>query len=403
MVKILFRNLFIGLLLSIQASYAQSVRLSPQASVTLLTISPGRDLYSTFGHTALWIQDPQLGIDNVYNYGTFDFGEPSLSGQLSFGIKFARGKLPYMLSVHGIDVLLYSSQRDNRSVIAQTLNLTDDQKNRLYAFLQNNYKPENRYYRYDFFYDNCTTRVRDALQSICGDSLQFGKTIDSLTFRQWIDRYAGQLPYADFGMDLGLGVTVDQEATPYESMFLPDNLMKLTTQATIIRNGRPEKFETENRILFQSLPLREDSTSFTPTILFWLLFGLGIGLTLWQWRGTGRQFWVDAIFFTIIGLLGWVLLLLWSATDHQATIRNWHLIWAWPVHVPVALWLLKKHKPHWLRIYFLVYLGVLLLTLVGWKLIPQELDYALIPLALLLALRSGFLVYRLRLSVKQAA
>ena len=389
------------LLLAMPRIFAQNA-LSPQASVELLTISPGADLYSTFGHTALWIKDPVQGFDYVFNYGTFDFGEPTLVGQLEFGIKFARGKLPYMLSVHGMDVLLYGSQRDNRSVIAQTLNLTDAQKNRLFILLQENYKPENRYYHYDFFYDNCTTRVRDMLQKVCGDSLRFGQKIENLTFRQWIDRYARQLPWADFGMDLGVAVTADKPATASESMFLPDNLMKLTTQATVQRDGKMENFELENRIIYQAQPPSVDFTGFTPTVLLWLLLALGVGLTFWQWRGTGRQFWVDAIFFSLVGLLGWVLLLLWTATDHQATIRNWHLAWAWPLHLPLAWWLLKKHKPRWLRIYFIVCLAVLVLVLAGWKLIPQELDYALVPLVLLMALRSAFLVYRLRLSAQQA-
>lgn len=403
MQKMILRSVLLGLVLLIQNSYAQSVTLSPKAAVYLLTISKGSDLYSTFGHTALWIQDPQLGIDYVYNYGTFSFGEPTLANQLSFGIKFARGKLPYMLSVHGMEVLVHSSQQDNRSVISQRLNLSDAQKSQLFILLQENYRPENRYYRYDFFYDNCTTRVRDMLQKVCGDSLKFGDKIESLTFRQWLDRYADQLSYADMGMDLGVGSTADHPVTSYESMFLPDNLMKLTSEATIVHNGKIEKFESANQVLFQATPTPEEKPLITPIILFWILFGLGILLTIWQWRGTGRQFWVDAIFFTIIGLLGWVLLLLWTATDHQATIKNWHLIWAWPFHFPVALWLLKKHKRHWLRIYFFVYLGVLILVLVGWKMIPQEFDYELIPLVLLLALRSAFLVYRLRLSLKQAS
>ncbi|MDJ1480453.1 DUF4105 domain-containing protein [Cytophagaceae bacterium YF14B1] len=403
MQKMILRSFLLGMLLCIKASYVHAVTLSPKATVYLLTIAPGSDLYSTFGHTALWIQDPELRIDNVYNYGTFSFGEPTLVGQLSFGVKFARGKLPYMLSIHGMEPLVYSSQRDNRSVIAQRLNLSDDQKNKLFDLLQENYKPENRFYRYDFFYDNCTTRVRDMLQKVCGDDLRYGTNIETLTYRQWFDRYAGQLPYADMGMDLGVALPGDHVATPYESMFLPDNLMKLVAQATIVRNGKIEKFETANLVLFQATEVPVEQTFLTPAVLFWILFGFGILLTLWQWRGTGRQFWVDAIFFSIIGLLGWILLLLWVGTDHQATIKNWHLVWAWPLHLPIAMWLLKKNKPHWLRLYFLTYLGVLILLLLGWKLVPQELDYELIPLVLLLALRSGFLVYRLRLSLKQAS
>lgn len=374
---------------------AQAVGLSPQATATLITVAPGEELYSVFGHTALWIQDPQTGLSEVYNYGTFDFNESN------FYLKYIRGKLRYALAIGKIENMVYGAQYENRTVTAQQLNLSAAQTNRLYAFLQRNYQPDQRYYQYDHFYDNCTTRVRDALQAVCGDSLAFGRYRGNLTHRQWIDRYLQHHHYADLGIDLGIASPADRPATSYESMFLPDNLMNLAATATIVRNGKREKFESARQTLFQAAVRPAPAAGLTPTILFWLLLAAGVVITVWQFRGTGRQFWLDALLFSVVGLLGWLLAFLWFGTDHRATVQNWHLWWAWPLHFPVALWLLRKHKPRWLRLYFAVCLGFLVLLLIGWQIIPQRIDYELLPLVLLLALRSAFLVFRLRLSVKQ--
>ena len=397
----MFRNILLffaaGLIFCWQPIRAQAVVLSAQATVSLVTVAPGEELYSVFGHTAVWIQDPQTGINEVYNYGTFDFNESN------FYIKYIRGKLLYALAIGKIENMVYGAQYENRTVTAQQLNLSAAQTSKLYAFLQRNYQPDQRYYKYDHFYDNCTTRVRDALQSVCGDSLKFGQNPDSLTFRQWIDRYLQHHHYADFGIDLGISSPADKPASSDESMFLPDNLMNLTATATVMRNGRPEKFELTHQTLFQAVPRPALSDGITPTMLFWLLLAVGVLITIWQFRGTGRQFWLDAVLFSVIGLLGWLLAFLWFGTDHRATVQNWHLWWALPLHFPVALWLLRKHKANWLRIYFILYLALLVLLLVSWKFIPQRIDYELIPIVLLLALRSAFLVFRMRLSVRQTA
>ncbi len=369
--------------------------LSSQATVALITVAPGEESYSVFGHTALWIQDPLQSINKVYNYGTFDFNAPY------FIIKFTRGKLLYMLSIGSIENMVYGAQYENRSVFAQELNLSSQQKNNLYTFLEKTYQSEDRYYKYDFFYDNCTTRVRDALQKVCGDSLKFGTKNETLTFRQWIDRYLQKAHYLDLGIDLGVASPADKPASTYESMFLPDNLMRLTSQATIVHNGKKEPLESKATLLFLQHPSTNDqSFSLPPKTLFWILFGVGLLITLLQYRGTGRQFWLDAIFFSVIGILGWVLLLLWIATDHQATIKNWHLLWAVPFHFPIAIWLLRKSKPNWLRIYFWTYLLLLFVLLISWNWLPQELDSELIPLVLLLAVRSAFLIFRTRPKIK---
>ncbi|MEZ4903502.1 MAG: DUF4105 domain-containing protein [Spirosomataceae bacterium] len=190
------------ILFTLYTSFAQT--LSREAKVSLITVSPGEELYSSFGHNALWISDPALGIDRVYNYGTFDFRTDN------FYIKFLRGTLPYQLSVSPIYNTIYGAQYENRSVTEQVLNFSPAQKQRIFDFLENNYLPQNRQYAYKFFYDNCATRLRDAIQVAGGDSLLFdSQTVatDSIpkSYRQWMNKYLKGKPWSRYGMNLAIG------------------------------------------------------------------------------------------------------------------------------------------------------------------------------------------------------
>ena len=139
-----------------------SAQLSPESEVSILTIGQGDELYSSFGHSALLISDPQLHVQNVYNYGTFSFDN-------DFYAKFTKGQLDYMLSVSPLQIEYYSwTAAENRDVVQQVLDLNLDEKNKLYNFLEKNALPENRVYRYNYFYDNCSNRLDSALKIILG-------------------------------------------------------------------------------------------------------------------------------------------------------------------------------------------------------------------------------------------
>jgi hypothetical protein len=145
-------------------SYSQEIQLSPEAEISVITCGPGEsELYATFGHSAFRIKDLPNKIDRVYNYGTFNFNTPN------FYIKFARGKLLYDLRAYNFGTFLQSYQREKRWVKGQVLDLKHDEIQRVYNFLENNAKPENRSYKYDFFYDNCSTKLYDVLEQVLGD------------------------------------------------------------------------------------------------------------------------------------------------------------------------------------------------------------------------------------------
>lgn len=386
------KNSLVLALLLLLASFSQQAKaltLSPGAQVSLVTVAPGEELYDSFGHTAIWVYDPSQGIDRVYGYGTYNFAAPN------FYWKFVRGQLDYMISVMDMGYFIAYYQGANRSVTDQVLALSPAQKDQIYAFLEKNYLPENRYYKYDFFFDNCTSRVRDVLKTICGDSLQYHYNPPTRSFRQWIDLYLQHQSYADFGMDLGLGDRADRKATWYESMFLPNNLRDGLASATLVANSKPQPIVLQTRELFKANPAPFESTWFTPTVLFWLVFLLVAVITFVQFRRPHANFSLDRVLFGLVGLVGVILTFLWFGTDHGVTVNNWNLGWAWPSHLIVALLLRDRVKAKWMVSYFLIYSGMVSVFVLGWPFWPQEVDYELLPLVLTFGLRGLFTAYRL--------
>ncbi|MCJ8163816.1 DUF4105 domain-containing protein [Pontibacter sp. E15-1] len=367
----------------------ETYRLSPQARISLITCSSGSDLYAIFGHSAVRVNDPVNGFDIVFNYGTFDFDEPN------FYLKFIRGKLRYKLSIADFNRFVYSYTADNRSVYEQEMNLTEVQRQQYWAFLTTNYLPENRFYLYDFFFDNCATRIRDGVEASFPNQVRFniGDFDKDMSFRNLIDLYLVPQPWSDFGIDLALGAPIDQEAAPYEYMFLPDYLAQGFAQATLTEGNQTKPLVGKMKVLFEREPIPFTHGLFTPTLVWWLFFAVVLALTVQDLLKRRRSRLFDMGFFFITGLMGVVLLLLWVATDHQATAYNFNLLWALPTHLAVAFFLGRSNLPDWVRKYMAGTAILAILMLVFWPWWPQMLHTAIIPLALALGLRSVYTVW----------
>ncbi|MCC9135708.1 DUF4105 domain-containing protein [Pontibacter silvestris] len=377
----------------------EGMRLSPAARISLITCSSGNELYAVFGHSAVRVKDPVTGMDIVFNYGTFDFNEPN------FYLKFARGKLNYKLSAAYFRDFVYSYTMENRSVYEQDLNLTPEQREQYWQFLTNNYLPANRFYLYDFFFDNCATRIRDGVEATFPGKVKFNISHfdKDMTFRNLIDLYLPPQPWGDFGIDLALGAPIDREATPYEYMFLPDYLSKGFANATIEQNGSTVPLTGKVRVVFERDPeLTVPDTFFTPVVLCWVIFALVLAVTLLDLSKRRRSRTSDLTFYLIIGLLGIILLLLWTATDHQATANNYNLLWAIPTHIVVAVYLGKYHLPSWVRTYLIVTAVISLVLLVAWPWWPQQFHVAFFPLVLALGMRAAYIVWFSKQPVRRA-
>jgi hypothetical protein len=367
-------------------------QLSPQSEIRVITCGPYQgELYSAFGHSAIYVKDAATGTNRLYNYGVFNFNQPN------FYLNFAKGHLNYRLAVMDYDRFVQSYIHENRFVHEQVLNLDASQKQRLYDFLEWNAQDENMYYMYDYFYDNCATRIRDALKHTFGDSISFDASHISTSYsiRDLCDIYLQQQPWGDAGIDLCLGLPMDKAATPWMYMFLPDYVEAALNNAYIKDAKGTRPLVQQTIVTYEAQAIEKERSFNTP--LNWLTGCLTVGLliTFWGYKRGKPLYIFDVALFTLVGLLGWFLLALWLATDHKAAAQNMNILWALPLHFPLALFLLKKSKPRLLRLVFGLSAALNILLLVFWVLLPQDLNNDFIPLVLLLAVRSFHLFKRL--------
>lgn len=368
-----------------------AVALSDNAQVSLMTVAPGEYLYSTFGHSALRVSDPANRIDRCYNYGTFDFDQPG------FILKFCRGKLLYFLDIEPYKGFERGNLIDRRAMQEQVLDLSPEQKRRLFERLQENAKEENRYYKYDFFYDNCATRIRDMVETTFGSSISWDSSSLALgtTMRQLLAPYMKNQPWTHFGMNLALGYAADRVALARDFMFLPDHMHNQFATARV--GDGVSLVVTERRLPVQPFPAVE----YEPGVFGrpWLVLSLVLlaGLLSMRYRRAERIF--DAIFWFVLGVAGLILALLWFATDHSATKMNFNLLWALPTHL-LLFW--RSHRDGWVRTYFTVAGALALLTLLCWVIIPQEMPLGAIPLVTLVAVKGLWPAFRERFFRKNA-
>ncbi len=369
-------------------SFSQTPQLSEKAQISVLTCATGIQLFSSFGHTAVRVQDAQLGIDVVYNYGTFDFNKPN------FYLNFVKGKLIYSLSRRRFENFLYEYELEKRWVKEQILELTSEETNQLFQFLETNYLPENRDYAYDPLFNNCSSITGDILEKEFDEQIVFkGNHLDKkYTFRQLVRQYIPLNSWGMFGIDLAFGGVTDRTATVREHMFMPYYAMEQLTNTT--KAGKP-LLKRERTILNYPEDSGNDSDSLLTSPLFWFIMFLVfvIAITILDYRHHGRNTWLDFALFFISGTAGLIILLLWLATDHIVTGENFNFLWLMPLNLFVSFKLLsKKELPSWLTKYLwflLVSIGVILLI---WIFKIQILSPLNIPLMLALVVRYLFLL-----------
>ncbi|MFZ4785106.1 MAG: DUF4105 domain-containing protein [Flavobacteriales bacterium] len=361
--------LCVGILLMMEIK-SQQIEASDNARFTLLTCTSGADLYSIFGHTAIRYEDTIAGvpIDWVYNYGTFDGFDPG------FYLKFAQGKLDYRLSKTEFAGFQFQYIQEGRGIFSQEMLIEPNDKRRMLRALEENYKPENRYYRYDFFYDNCATRVRDMLVKTPSQKVDLTYTYaHSYTFREAIQRYLDHMPWSDFGIDLALGIPCDKEMQKGDPCFLPDSLMNEMHFATYgdgVLMGRTEEMLPKDYDL-------SDHSFFTPMVVFSIFMVLQLFWGMLRMRAGMPVVVTDRVLLLVTGLIGVVVFFLWFLTDHTTTKWNLNLLWANPINLYLAFASLNKK---WIQSYFKILTGILLIIIAGWFFIPQRLHLATLPM-----------------------
>jgi uncharacterized protein DUF4105 len=374
----------------ITATIGTAQNLSNRAYLSVITCGPTQEeVYSAFGHSAFRIHDPIQGIDQVYNYGIFDFDQPN------FYLNFARGYLYYKLGVHGYQDFKNYYIFHNRFIHEQILNLNPDQLQKVYNYLQWNAEPENQNYLYDYFYNNCSTKLRDVIATALNDSIRFdGSYIDThYTIRELTDIYLKRQPWGDLGIDIGLGMPMDKKASAYEYMFLPDYLESGFDHAFIKQNGIDVPVVKKKIIVYQARVEDLPKGLPNPVFVFGFIAFISALLSIYDFTKGKLSTWFDLILFGATGLLGISLTLLWFATDHKAASNNLNILWALPTHLIAVFAFIRQ--PKWLKSYFLIVVVICALLLITWAVLPQKLHYSLVPLVFTLGMR-GFMQYRLR-------
>lgn len=343
--------------------------------ISLLTCSQGSELYTAFGHSAIRVQDPARGMDVVYNYGIFNFNTPN------FYFKFARGRLNYLLGVQRFKSFNSVYKRDNRSVIEQPLNLTPSQETAVVNFLKINRLPENRFYKYDFFYDNCASRIKDVLKEVIQEDIKFEypESAKGKTFRELIAQNLERMPWVKLGINLILGQTVDREAPAENWMFLPRYLSEFFAQAKVKDEiGVWQKLVEESKDIITAAPYLDDGLPFWkhPIFVFGALTLILVILSLLQLFKGYRLTWLDALLFPILGIMGLIMLFMWFYSDYTVTNENWNMLWGNPLFflVPVGVFSKKRYFFKGLMLFGIVCcIGVYIIDwVVQWQDIPTE-------------------------------
>jgi Domain of unknown function (DUF4105) len=372
---------FIGFL-----GYSQQFPLSPNAEVSVLTVGPGESLNDAFGHNAFRIKDSQRGLDVVFGYGEYDFDAPN------FYLKFAQGKLNYLISKNNFSNFYRFYIKYDRTIKEQRLNLSYEERQRLYDYLLNNFKPENRKYLYDFFYDNCATRIRDVTEIATKDNISFltPNNFEPKTFRTLIHEHVGLNSWGSFGIDIALGSIIDREATPYEHMFLPKYIHGFFENATL--TDTKNLVNKSTTIYKQKKDKLKTSFFLSPLLVMGLLASLILYITYRDFKNKTRSKWLDTLLFILTGLIGVIVFLLWFATDHTATGYNYNMLWAFPLNLLMIGQIYKKDLKNWFKAYLKFLLLMLILMTLHWLIGVQIFSIALIPILIALIVRWFFLL-----------
>lgn len=306
--------------------------------ISLLTCAPGGEVYSLYGHTAIRYTDYNKGIDVAINYGVFSFSQPF------FVLRFIFGRTDYEMGIVPFDYFRMEYENEGRPVYQQELNLSAKEKAAIRDAIDNNYLPQNRVYRYNYFYDNCTTRARDILVNNIEGHVSFpgdGQVYPS--YREMIHSFNGDSPWARFGKDILLGVKADQKTTLSERQFLPFNLKDDFDKATIIRKDGTARPLVKQSTCITDCPQLQSESGFPlrPSTCAWIIFAVVAAMTLLE-IATRKRLWVlDTILMVFDGCVGMLIFLMFFS-ELPATNTNLQILLFNPLPLFFAYSVAKK-------------------------------------------------------------
>jgi hypothetical protein len=348
----------------------------------LITCGPGTETYSMYGHSALRIAIADKHSDIIYNWGVFD---PNTK---NFAWKFAKGRLDYMLDTEITKSFLQSYFFEQRYVYSQRINIDSKELRKLTELINENLRPENIKYRYDFFYDDCSTRIRDLLEISIGDKLKYpppeiGKVP---TFREMVARYQNPYPWLKFGVDLIMGSTSDKKAHFRDQMFLPIEMKDGLSKAVIQRSDKriPLLQNPEVLIDFNNPVVKQNFLISPPFVFTLLIIVILILAAMTKSRKIIRI--IDIIIFSVFSILSILMVFFNFFTDHEQMRWNLNIIWLNPFIIVCLLMLvLNKTGEVWFRIVFYISAAFLVIQYI----LPQDFNLGFLLLDVIILIRSS--------------
>lgn len=393
--RLILLTLFITILFAGNQLANAQIQLSDSAKISLMTTSPWDGaVYAVYGHTAMWVVDDSTGVNYVFNYGYFDTTKPN------FMYHYVRGETDYVLGVVPIDSFLQEYREKGVEVVEQVLNLSQTEKQALWEALFINSLPENRGYRYNNFYDNCVTRPRDLIEKYTEGKVVYPDDHKTQTLRDLIHECVNPFPWMKFGIDLIIGNDADKPISLREKMFLPAYLMNALDETTVVVNDSVSHPAISDKIVVveQVKPIREgrEWSILSPNIVAFAVLLLTIIVSIIQnikWNKTGLPKIYDTILFAVSGIGGFINFFLMFFSEHPATNPNWNFVWMNIFALLFAGLFWVKSLKKVVYFYHFINFAVLILFLLSWWFIPQQMPVASIPLSMSLCIRSGMNVY----------
>lgn len=386
--KCLIAVFFLLILTSFQRVKTQTVHLSDSAQISLLTNTPWDGaVYSLFGHTAIRVHDPANNIDLAFNYGLFDFDSPN------FMYRFAKGETDYAVGYENLSRYVSAYKMRGIGIVEQVLNLSREEKQKIFDALLINSLPENRIYRYNYFYDNCSTRPRDIVEKNIDGTISYTPTNKKQTYRDLVHECVDSEPWVRFGIDLVIGADADKEITDRQKDFLPAYLMNAYRGAKIKNTDGTERnlLLSEHEASKPNGRFRQVAVVDNPLIYGVILLVISILISILsvnnKCRALSKIF--DFVLFLSAGIGGFIIFFLMFFSVHPCTNPNWNIVWLNPLQIIIAFLLLIKFFSKVVYWYHFINFALLIVFLLAWFLIPQYLEVAFIPYILAIAIRSG--------------
>ncbi len=379
MKKLLFSILFpLAFVFNSASAQTDSIRIS------LLTCDPGIKIYELYGHTAIRIENQANSSDIVFNYGLFDFNTPH------FIWRFSLGKTDYLLGVDYFKNFEQEYRHRGSAIYEQELNISQDEAHKILSLLYENYKPENRSYRYDFLHNNCATMALDKIEECISGQITYSGIDSTESFRSILKKYNRVEPWSEFGVNLVLGADADLIIANREHAFAPIELKDMIANAYItdsIGNQRPLAVNTI-KIVDPGKSLIYPNNPMPPMQTMSIVLLVTLLICLIDWYRKKTSWWFDIVIFGAQGLAGLLIAFLYFFSEHPTVNSNWLIIGLNPVPLFWLPFLIRnqiKQKPD---AFFLADFLVMTTFIILSKAFPQEIQISVLVLFAIFALRS---------------